>query len=80
MVHHQKGSAPAHDEGKVQHHPHDVGIRLTWIIHSIAQHLFLHHAVTKDLSEIGSALSGLIGEVQEDIKHNKDVWNRVFAR
>lgn len=30
--------------------------------------------------EIGSALSRLIMEVQEDIKHNKDVWNRVFVR
>lgn len=47
----------------------------------IALHLlFLHYAVTQDLSEIGSALSRLIGEVQEDIKHNKDVWNRVFVR
>uniref|UniRef100_A0A669D7Y5 Unc-13 homolog D (C. elegans) n=1 Tax=Oreochromis niloticus TaxID=8128 RepID=A0A669D7Y5_ORENI len=39
----------------------------------------LHQPMTKDLSEIGSALSRLIGEVQEDIKHNKDVWNRVFV-
>lgn len=42
--------------------------------------LFLHRADTQDLSEIVSALSRLIGEVQEDIKHNKDVWNRVFVR
>ncbi|XP_070707501.1 protein unc-13 homolog D [Pempheris klunzingeri] len=39
----------------------------------------LHQPMTKDLSEIVSALSSLIGEVQEDIKHNKDVWNRVFV-
>nr|XP_020481010.1 protein unc-13 homolog D isoform X1 [Monopterus albus] len=39
----------------------------------------LHQPMTKDLSEIVNALSGLIGEVQEDIKHNKDVWNRVFV-
>lgn len=41
---------------------------------------YTYYAVTQDLSEIGSALSRLIGEVQEDIKHNKDVWNRVFVR
>ncbi|XP_029954450.1 protein unc-13 homolog D [Salarias fasciatus] len=39
----------------------------------------LHQPMTKELSEIGSALSRLIVEVQEDIKHNKDVWNRVFV-
>uniref|UniRef100_A0A3Q1FZD1 Unc-13 homolog D (C. elegans) n=1 Tax=Acanthochromis polyacanthus TaxID=80966 RepID=A0A3Q1FZD1_9TELE len=39
----------------------------------------LHQPMTKDLSEIGRALSRLIMEVQEDIKHNKDVWNRVFV-
>uniref|UniRef100_A0A3Q3VX94 Uncharacterized protein n=1 Tax=Mola mola TaxID=94237 RepID=A0A3Q3VX94_MOLML len=39
----------------------------------------LHQPMTKDLSEIVSALSRLIGEMQEDIKHNKDVWNRVFV-
>uniref|UniRef100_A0A3B3WM14 Unc-13 homolog D (C. elegans) n=1 Tax=Poecilia mexicana TaxID=48701 RepID=A0A3B3WM14_9TELE len=39
----------------------------------------LHQPMTKDLTEIGSALSRLIAEVQEDIKHNKDVWNRVFV-
>ncbi|XP_037547122.1 protein unc-13 homolog D [Nematolebias whitei] len=39
----------------------------------------LHQPMTKDLVEIGSALSRLIMEVQEDIKHNKDVWNRVFV-
>ncbi|KAM4623513.1 protein unc-13 homolog D [Polymixia lowei] len=39
----------------------------------------LHQPMTKDLSEIVSALSKLIWEVQEDIKHNKDVWNRIFA-
>ncbi|KAM9425116.1 protein unc-13 homolog D [Pholidichthys leucotaenia] len=39
----------------------------------------LHQPMTKELPEIGSALSRLIGEVQEDIKHNKDVWNRVFV-
>ncbi|KAF3853112.1 hypothetical protein F7725_013800 [Dissostichus mawsoni] len=32
-----------------------------------------------DLPEIVSALSRLIAEVQEDIKHNKDAWNRVFV-
>lgn len=41
---------------------------------------FFHHAAMQDLSEIVGALSRLIGEVQEDIKHNKDVWNRVFVR
>ncbi|KAM6963592.1 protein unc-13 homolog D [Tautogolabrus adspersus] len=39
----------------------------------------LHQPMTKDLSEIVGALSSLIGEVQEDIKHNKDMWNRVFV-
>ncbi|XP_034426967.1 protein unc-13 homolog D [Hippoglossus hippoglossus] len=39
----------------------------------------LHQPMTKDLPEIVLALSRLIGEVQEDIKHNKDVWNRVFV-
>ncbi|XP_017271621.1 protein unc-13 homolog D isoform X2 [Kryptolebias marmoratus] len=39
----------------------------------------LHQPMTKDLVETGSALSRLIMEVQEDIKHNKDVWNRVFV-
>ncbi|XP_054454454.1 protein unc-13 homolog D [Anoplopoma fimbria] len=39
----------------------------------------LYQPMTKDLSEIVSALSRLIGEVQEDIKHNKDAWNRVFS-
>ncbi|XP_028263625.1 protein unc-13 homolog D isoform X2 [Parambassis ranga] len=39
----------------------------------------LHQPMTKELSEIVSALSRLIGEVQQDIKHNKDVWNRVFV-
>ncbi|KAM8836606.1 protein unc-13 homolog D-like isoform 2-T2 [Spinachia spinachia] len=38
----------------------------------------LHQPMTKDVAEIVSALSRLIGEVQEDIKHNKDAWNRVF--
>ncbi|XP_069563579.1 protein unc-13 homolog D isoform X1 [Brachyistius frenatus] len=40
----------------------------------------LHQPMTKELTEIGSALARLIGEVQEDIKHNKDVWNSVFVR
>ncbi|XP_062234924.1 protein unc-13 homolog D [Platichthys flesus] len=39
----------------------------------------LHQPMTKDLSEIVVALSRLITKVQEDIKHNKDVWNRVFV-
>uniref|UniRef100_A0A3P8TV54 Unc-13 homolog D n=1 Tax=Amphiprion percula TaxID=161767 RepID=A0A3P8TV54_AMPPE len=39
----------------------------------------LHQPMTKDLSEIGRALSRLIMEVQEDVKHNKDIWNRVFV-
>lgn len=38
--------------------------------------IYLH----QELSEIVSALTKLIGEVQEDIKHNKDVYNRVFVR
>lgn len=42
--------------------------------------MFLHHAGIQDLSEIVNALSRLIREVQEDIKNNKDVWNRVFVR
>uniref|UniRef100_A0A7N8WNB7 Unc-13 homolog D n=1 Tax=Mastacembelus armatus TaxID=205130 RepID=A0A7N8WNB7_9TELE len=36
----------------------------------------LHQPMTK----IASALSRLIKEVQDDVKHNKDVWNRVFVR
>ncbi|XP_076855477.1 protein unc-13 homolog D [Brachyhypopomus gauderio] len=39
----------------------------------------LHQPMTKDLMESVSALSRLIGEVQEDIRLNKDVWNRVFV-
>ncbi|KAM6897701.1 protein unc-13 homolog D [Xenentodon cancila] len=39
----------------------------------------LHQPMTKDLAEIGSALSRLIVEVHDDIKNNKDVWNRVFV-
>ncbi|CAB1449037.1 unnamed protein product [Pleuronectes platessa] len=39
----------------------------------------LHQPMTKDLSEIVVGLSRLITKVQEDIKHNKDVWNRVFV-
>ncbi|XP_056284978.1 protein unc-13 homolog D isoform X2 [Pseudoliparis swirei] len=39
----------------------------------------LHQPMTKDPSEMVSALSRLIGEVQEDIKHNKVAWNRVFV-
>ncbi|XP_075889902.1 protein unc-13 homolog D isoform X2 [Nelusetta ayraudi] len=39
----------------------------------------LHQPMTKDLLEIAGALSRLIGEVQKDINHNKDVWNRVFV-
>ncbi|XP_054623241.1 protein unc-13 homolog D isoform X1 [Dunckerocampus dactyliophorus] len=39
----------------------------------------LHQPMTKDLSEILSALSRLIEEVRDDIKLNKDVWNRVFV-
>uniref|UniRef100_A0A8C6SG08 Unc-13 homolog D (C. elegans) n=1 Tax=Neogobius melanostomus TaxID=47308 RepID=A0A8C6SG08_9GOBI len=39
----------------------------------------LHQPMTKELSEIVGALSRLISEVQEDIKHNKDVYNRVFV-
>lgn len=42
--------------------------------------MFLHRAVAQDLSEIVNALSRLIREVQEDIKNNKDVWNRFFVR
>lgn len=42
--------------------------------------MFLHHVDIQDLLEIVGALSRLIGEVQEDIKHNKDIWNRVFVR
>ncbi|KAM9716012.1 protein unc-13 homolog D isoform 1-T1 [Menidia menidia] len=39
----------------------------------------LHQPMTKDLTELGNAFSSLILEVQQDIKHNKDVWNRVFV-
>ncbi|XP_024913219.1 protein unc-13 homolog D isoform X2 [Cynoglossus semilaevis] len=39
----------------------------------------LHQPMTQDLSETVDALSRLIGEVQQDIIHNKDVWNRVFV-
>ncbi|KAJ7987859.1 hypothetical protein DPEC_G00330930 [Dallia pectoralis] len=39
----------------------------------------LHQPMTKDLTDTVGALSRLIGEVQEDIKHNKDSWNRVFV-
>ncbi|XP_055032990.2 protein unc-13 homolog D [Misgurnus anguillicaudatus] len=39
----------------------------------------LHQPMTKDLLETISALSRLIGEVQEDIRLSKDVWNKVFV-
>ncbi|XP_072311750.1 protein unc-13 homolog D [Eucyclogobius newberryi] len=39
----------------------------------------LHQPMTKEPSEIVSALSRLINEVQEDIKHNEEVYNRVFV-
>ncbi|XP_029384116.1 protein unc-13 homolog D [Echeneis naucrates] len=39
----------------------------------------LHQPMTKDLSEIVSALARLIAEVQEDIKNNKGNWNKVFV-
>ncbi|XP_049615716.1 protein unc-13 homolog D isoform X1 [Syngnathus scovelli] len=39
----------------------------------------LHQPMTKELSEIISALSRLIDEVRDDIKLNKDVWNRTFV-
>ncbi|CAB1311816.1 unnamed protein product [Coregonus sp. 'balchen'] len=53
-------------------------------VHSGTQEWFtikkgLHQPMTKDLTATVSALSRLIGEVQEDIKHNKDSWNRVFV-
>uniref|UniRef100_A0A8B9HAI4 Unc-13 homolog D (C. elegans) n=1 Tax=Astyanax mexicanus TaxID=7994 RepID=A0A8B9HAI4_ASTMX len=39
----------------------------------------LHQPMTKDLQDSVGALSRLIGEVQEDIRLSKDVWNRVFV-
>ncbi|KAM9837405.1 protein unc-13 homolog D [Aulostomus maculatus] len=39
----------------------------------------LHQPMKKELLETVSALSSLIGEVQEDIKHNMDTWNQVFV-
>ncbi|KTG34521.1 hypothetical protein cypCar_00003389 [Cyprinus carpio] len=39
----------------------------------------LHQPMTKDPLESISALSRLIGEVQEDIRVSKDVWNKVFV-
>ncbi|CAL8304632.1 unnamed protein product [Lota lota] len=39
----------------------------------------LHQPMTKDLAEIVGALASLIGEVQEDVKNCKTVWNRVFV-
>ncbi|XP_029620589.1 protein unc-13 homolog D [Salmo trutta] len=53
-------------------------------VHSGTQEWFtikkgLHQPMTKDLTETVGALSRLIGEVQQDIKHNKDSWNRVFV-
>ncbi|KAG7232861.1 hypothetical protein INR49_008029 [Caranx melampygus] len=39
----------------------------------------LHQPMTKERSHIASALSKLIAEVQDDIKHNKDNWNKVFV-
>lgn len=42
--------------------------------------MFLHHTDSQDLSEIVDAFSRFIKEIEEDVKHNKDVWNRVFIR
>uniref|UniRef100_A0A672JWK3 Protein unc-13 homolog D-like n=1 Tax=Sinocyclocheilus grahami TaxID=75366 RepID=A0A672JWK3_SINGR len=39
----------------------------------------LHQPMTKDPLESIGALSQLIGEVQEDIRLSKDVWNKVFV-
>ncbi|KTF81334.1 hypothetical protein cypCar_00026970 [Cyprinus carpio] len=39
----------------------------------------LHQPMTKDPLESISALYRLIGEVQEDIRLSKDVWNKVFV-
>ncbi|RXN10170.1 unc-13 -like protein [Labeo rohita] len=39
----------------------------------------LHQPMTKDPLETVSALTRLIGEVQEDIRLSKDVWNKVFV-
>nr|XP_061807192.1 protein unc-13 homolog D-like [Nerophis lumbriciformis] len=39
----------------------------------------LHQPMTKELPEIINALSRLIDEVRDDIKINKDVWNRTFV-
>ncbi|XP_061665757.1 protein unc-13 homolog D [Syngnathoides biaculeatus] len=39
----------------------------------------LHQPMTKEPAEIISALSKLIEEIRDDIKLNKDVWNRTFV-
>ncbi len=41
---------------------------------------FFISALWQDPLETISALSRLIGEVQEDIRLSKDVWNKVFVR
>uniref|UniRef100_A0A4W5R3S5 Unc-13 homolog D n=1 Tax=Hucho hucho TaxID=62062 RepID=A0A4W5R3S5_9TELE len=62
----------------------DLHDKVNEAVHSGTQEWFttkkgLHQPMTKDLTETVSALSRLIGEVQQDIKHNKDSWNRVFV-
>ena len=88
VVYHQKGLASANDQGKDKHVMEaftlysEVRVIMVWSF--LSQHWshvhFSHHADMQELPEIVGALSRLIGEVQEDIKHNKDVWNRVFVR
>nr|XP_015211557.1 PREDICTED: protein unc-13 homolog D isoform X1 [Lepisosteus oculatus]XP_015211558.1 PREDICTED: protein unc-13 homolog D isoform X1 [Lepisosteus oculatus] len=38
----------------------------------------LHQPMMKDVGETIKALAGLVNELQEDVKLNKDVWNKVF--
>ncbi|XP_031424415.1 protein unc-13 homolog D [Clupea harengus] len=62
----------------------ELQVEVTYAVKTGTQEWFnikqgLHQPMTKDLSEIVNALSKLISEVKEDIRINKDVWNKVFV-
>lgn len=72
MVHHPEGFAPANDKGEPS--------SLFGAAGPLCGSLTCVCSLLQDLLEIVGALSRLIAEVQEDINHNKDIWNRVFVR
>lgn len=72
MVHHPEGFAPANDKGEPSS-LFGAAVLLCGCLTCVCSRL-------QDRLEIVGALSRLIGEMQKDINHNKDTWNRVFVR